>query len=143
MSPQASESVSRAAEVVSGLVAWWLQHADAVMGLALVLFAIAMLMWAHFGPGALDLSNILVDPVIGKMTPQSWWMFVAGCASTWVLVSIVVREKWDLVLGGMTIYLGAWGAVKVINDMTNKPSPPMTGRQVANEQKQSDDGDPR
>lgn len=82
-------------------------------GGGLILFVGALLLWAQLNKeNPVDLSQVIMDQKLGKVTGASFGLFVAMLVSSWMMVYLTVTK--DMTEGYITLYLGAWSAVKVL-----------------------------
>lgn len=96
-----------------------------VLGLFLLLL-VALILARAQGKG-LDLSYLLLDSQIGKVTLAKFTGFGAFTASTWIVVQQAVIGKLDA--GMFTAYIAGWGAVKVAQDYFNSKAPEPAAQQ--------------
>lgn len=87
------------------------------LGVVLLLGGAWILWHAQRDPDSpVDLSYLLVDSTIGKVTLAKFAGFGAFLASTWIFIFLPVTDHFDV--GYASAYLLSWGAVKVAGDLT-------------------------
>jgi len=93
-----------------------------VLGLVLLALLGWILTVAQFSKGSpVDLSYLLVDSTIGKVTLAKFAGFGAFLASTWVFVDLAVTQRFDSTFA--TFYCAIWAGAKVATDWALRGGP--------------------
>lgn len=92
------------------------------LGVVFLLFLIYVFVRAQLDRhNRVDLTDLLIAPETGKITPGRFWALVGGAAGTFVFIFLAVSGHFDATYA--SAYLLAAFGLKVAGDITGKPTP--------------------